>query len=557
MAFDTRHKSRVLLDGPDRAGARAMFRSVGFSDADLQKPLIGVSHCWIELSPCNHNHRRLAAEVKEGIREAGGTPIEFNTISVNDAIAQECEGMKASLVSREVIADSIELVCRGHLFDGLVAIAGCDKTIPAAGMALLRLNIPGLVFYSGSTMPGIHAGRHLTIQDVFEAVGSYNSRRISAAELHEIECRACPGEGACGGQFTANTMATSFELLGISPMGFNGVPAEAPEKEKMAFESGRLAMKLLSEGTRPSEIVTRKALLNAVAGVVATGGSTNATLHLIAIAKEVGLRLTLDDFDRVSRRIPVLADLKPSGQYTAPDMYCAGGMPVIANRLLQAGLLDGHQVTVTGRTIAEEAKNSRETEGQRVIRPLSNPLRPTGGLLILHGNLAPEGCVLKLSGHERPNHRGPARVFNREEDAFVAVKAGNIKAGDVIVIRYEGPKGGPGMREMLSVPAAIQGSGLGQNVALITDGRFSGATHGLVVGHVCPEAATGGPLAAVRDGDLIVIDAKRRLLKVDLPQQEIRRRLRTWRPRKNAYKTGVLAKYARTVSSASEGATTT
>ena len=423
-------------------------------------------------------------------------------------------------------------------------------------MALLRLNIPGLVLYSGSMMPGSHAGHNLTIQDVFEAVGAYNSQRISAAELREVEYHACPGAGACGGQFTANTMATSFEMLGISPMGFNDIPAEAPEKEKIAFESGMLAMKLLTEGTRPRSIVTRKALLNAVAGVVATGGSTNALLHLIAIAKEVGVRLSLDDFDRVSRKTPVLADLKPSGQYTAPDMYQAGGMRLIAERLLQAGMLFEDQMTVTGKTLAEEARTASETRGQKVVRSLSDPLRSSGGLLILRGNLAPEGCVLKLSGHERPSHRGPARVFDREEDAFMAVKAGSIKAGDVIVIRYEGPKGGPGMREMLSVPAAIQGSGLGRDVALITDGRFSGATHGLVVGHICPEAQSAGPLAAVRNGDLIVIDAKKRLLSVDLPQREIRRRLRTWKPRKHAYKTGVLAKYACEVSPASEGATT-
>ncbi len=556
MAFDLRHNSRTLLDGPDRAPARSYFKAVGFSDKDLKKPLVGVSHCWIEVTPCNFNHRSLAEKVKEGIRAAGGTPIEFNTITVTDGIAMGTEGMKASLVSREVIADSIELVCRGHLFDALVAITGCDKTIPGSTMALLRLNIPGLILYGGSIMPGQYQGRDLTVQDVFEAVGAYNSGQISAEELHGIESYACPGAGACGGQFTANTMSTALEMLGISPMGFNGVPAMDPKKDRVAFECGRLVMKLLRKGIQPSQIVTRRALLNAISGVMATGGSTNAVLHLIALAKEVGVRLSLDDFDRVSRKTPVLADLKPAGRFTAPDMYSAGGMPLVARYLLEAGILHEDELTVTDRSIGEEAKRGRARKGQKVIRPIDHPLKKSGGLVILRGNLAPEGCVMKLSGENRKRHRGPARVFNREEDAFTAIKTGKIKSGDVLVIRYEGPKGGPGMREMLSVTAAIQGAGLGDQVALITDGRFSGATHGFMVGHIAPEAADGGPIAILRNQDTLLLDVDKRLLQVELSKAEIKKRFQKWKPPKPRYRKGVLAKYARSVSSASQGAVT-
>jgi len=551
-----RPRSRILLDGPDRAPARAMLRAIGFTDEDLARPLIGVAHSWIEITPCNWNHQKLAQKVKEGVRAAGGTPIEFNTVSVTDGIAMGTEGMKASLVSREVIADSIELVARGHLLDALVTISGCDKTIPGSVMALARLNIPGLMLYGGSIMYGEYRGRRLTIQDVFEAVGAFNAGKLSAADLRAIEAHACPGAGACGGQFTANTMATAFEMLGISPLGANGVPAEDPRKEEVAFDCGKLVMELLKSEVTPRQILTRKALLNAIAGVMATGGSTNAVLHLLAVAREAGVRLTIDDFDRVSRKTPVLADLKPWGRFTAPEMYQAGGMAVVAKRLLEAGLLHTGERTVTGRTIGEEARAARETPGQQVICSLADPLKTTGGQVILKGNLASEGSVGKVAGHERMIHRGPARVFDREEDAFAAVKAGKIRPADVVVIRYEGPKGGPGMREMLGVTSALQGAGLGDSVALITDGRFSGATHGFMVGHVAPEAAARGPIAVLRNGDMIVIDIKRRRLDVELSQRELRKRLAKWRPPKPRYTTGVMAKYARLVSSASEGAVT-
>jgi dihydroxy-acid dehydratase len=556
MTFDPRHKSRTILEGPDRAGARAMMKAIGFKDEDLARPLIGVAHCWIEVMPCNFNHRALAERVKEGVRAAGGTPIEYNTISISDGIAMGTEGMKASLVSREVVADSIELVARGHLFDALVAISGCDKTIPGTVMALSRLNLPSLMLYSGSIAFGEYRGRHLTIQDVFEAVGAYNAGKMSKEELRAIEAHACPGAGACGGQFTANTMSTAFEMLGISPMGWSGVPAMDARKEEVAFESGKLVMDLLRRGITPKQIITRKALQNAIAGVMATGGSTNAVLHLLAVAKTAGVKLSIDDFDRISRKTPVLVDLKPWGRFTAPEMYSAGGMPVVAKRLLEAGILHAGEPTVTGKTIGEEARAARETPGQQVIRPLSNPLKPTGGQVILRGALAPDGCVAKVAGHERMVHRGPARVFDREEDAFAAVKAGKIKAGDVVVIRYEGPKGGPGMREMLGVTAALVGAGLGESVALLTDGRFSGATHGLMAGHVAPEAAVGGPIAALRNGDIIVFDIKKRRLDAELPASELKRRLRKWKPPTPRYKSGVMAKYARLVASASEGAVT-
>ena len=520
--MDPRHRSRGILDGPDRAAARSYFKAIGFTDADLARPLVGVAHCWIEITPCNWNHQKLAEKVKEGVRAAGGTPIEYNTVSVTDGIAMGTEGMKASLVSREVVADSIELVARGHLFDAVVAISGCDKTIPGAVMALARLDLPGVMLYGGSIMYGEYAGRRLTVQDVFEAVGAFNAGRISAAELHAVESRACPGAGACGGQFTANTMATVFEMMGISPMGANDVPAVDPRKEEVAFETGKLVMELLRTGVTPRSLLTRKAFLNGIAGAMATGGSTNVVLHLLAVAKEAGVRLTLDDFDRVSRKTPVLADLKPAGRFTAPEMYQAGGMAVIAKRLLDAGLLYETEATVTGRTIGEEARAARETPGQEVIRPLARPLKPSGGMVILRGNLAPEGCVLKVVGHDRMTHRGPARVFDREEDAFLAIKRGRIKPNDVIVIRYEGPQGGPGMREMLAVTGALQGAGLGATVALLTDGRFSGATHGFMAGHVAPEAAVGGPIAAVRNGDTIVFDVKKRRLDVLVPATELR-----------------------------------
>ncbi len=556
MTFDPRHKSRTILDGPDRAAARAFFRAIGFTDDDLKRPLIGVAHCWIEITPCNWNHRKLAEKVKEGVRAAGGTPIEFNSITVTDGIAMGTEGMKASLISRETVADSVELVVRGHLMDAFVGISGCDKTIPAMVMAMARLDLPSVMLYGGSILYGEYKGRRLTIQDVFEAIGAFNAGKIDAQELGAIESRACPGGGACGGQFTANTMATAFEMLGVSPMGFNDVPAMDPRKEEIAFETGKLVMDLLKKGVRPRQLITKRALQNAIAGVMATGGSTNSVLHLLAVAKEAGVKLTIDEFDPVSRRTPLLADLKPWGSYTAPEMYAAGGMAVVAKRLLDAGLLNATEMTVTGRTIGDEARAARETPGQKVIRPLANPIARHGGIAILRGNLAPEGCVAKIAGHAEEVFRGTARVFEREEDAFAAVKAGKIKARDFIVIRYEGPKGGPGMREMLHVTGALQGAGLGSSVALMTDGRFSGATHGVMVAHVAPEAAVGGPIAAVRNGDTIVLDVKQRRLDVELSAAEIKKRLRAVKPPKPRYTWGVMAKYARLVSSASDGAVT-
>jgi dihydroxy-acid dehydratase len=556
MTFDPRHQSRVLVDGPDRAAARSYFKAIGFTDEDLKRPLVGVAHCWIEITPCNWNHRKLAEKVKEGIRAAGGTPIEFNSISITDGIAMGTEGMKASLVSRETIADSVELVVRGHLLDGFVGISGCDKTIPAMVMAMARLNLPSVMLYGGSIAFGEYKGRRLTIQEVFEAIGAFNAKKIDAKELNEIESRACPGAGACGGQFTANTMATAFEMLGVSPMGFNGVTATDPRKEEVAFETGKLAMEILKKGLLPRQLITRKSLHNSIAGVMATGGSTNAVLHLLAVAKEAGVKLDIDEFDKVSRKTPLLADMRPWGNYTAPEMHDAGGMAVVAKRLLDAGLLHGDALTVTGRTIAEEARAGREAPGQKVIRPLSDPLKPEGGLVILRGNLAPDGCVAKVSGQKRDFHRGPARVFEREEDSFAAVKAGKIKPNDVIVIRWEGPKGGPGMREMLHVTGALQGAGLGDTVALMTDGRFSGATHGFMIGHIAPEAAEGGPIAALRNGDTIVIDIKKRKLDAELSVAEIKKRLKSVRRPKPRYTWGALAKYARLVGSASDGAVT-
>jgi dihydroxy-acid dehydratase len=556
MADNLKPRSSVITDGPDRAPTRAMLKAVGFTDDDLRRPIIGVANTWIEIGPCNYHLRRLAAKVKEGIRAAGGTPMEFNTVSISDGISMGAEGMKCSLISREVIADSVELVARGNHFDGLVCLSGCDKTNPGVVMALARLDIPGLALYGGSIAPGHLGEKDLTVQDVFEAVGAYASKRIDAAQFLAVENAACPGAGACGGQFTANTMSTVMEFLGISPMGSNGIPATAAEKDEAAFNTGKLVMDLLKADLRPSRIITRKAIENAIASVAATGGSTNAVLHLLAIAREAGVELTIDDFDRISERTPLIADLKPGGRFVASDLYKAGGIQLVAKRLLDGGLLHGDAMTVLGNTIAEAAQMTRETQGQEVVRPMSQPLKQTGGLVILKGNLAPEGCVVKVAGHERMVHQGPARVFDREEDAFKAVQAGQIKDNDVVVIRYEGPKGGPGMREMLGVTAALVGAGLGDSVALLTDGRFSGATHGLMAGHVAPEAAHGGPIAAVRDGDTIVFDIKARRLDVAIPEEELKARLSHWKAPTPRYQTGVMAKYAKLVSSASEGAVT-
>ena len=544
------------MDGPGRAPARAMLKAVGFTDEDLSRPLVGVANTWIEVMPCNYHLRRLSERVKAGIRAAGGTPIEYNTIAVSDGISMGTEGMKASLISREVIADSIELVARGHLFDAVVALSGCDKTIPGTVMALARLNVPSLMLYGGSIMPGQFQGHDVTIQDVFEAVGKHASGKMTNAELKDLEDNACPGPGACGGQFTANTMAIAFEFLGISAMGLNGVPAMDSHKDDVAFQCGQMVMALLKRGLRPKQIITRKSLENAIAAVATTGGSTNAVLHLLAVAREAGVRLSIEDFDTINRKVPLLADLKPGGRFTAADLFKAGGTTLVAKRLLDAGILHGDQPTVTGRTIGEEAKNAKETPGQHVLRPLSNPIKPTGGLVILKGNLAPEGCVVKVAGHSIVKFSGPAKVFDREEDAFAAVNAKQIKAGDVVVIRYEGPSGGPGMREMLGVTAAIIGAGLGDSVALLTDGRFSGATHGLMAGHVAPEAVKGGPLAAVKNGDRITFDITKRRLDVDLTQAEIKARLKKVKTPVPRYTMGVMAKYARHVSSASEGAVT-
>jgi dihydroxy-acid dehydratase len=556
MAENLKPRSRVITDGPDRAPSRAMLKAVGFSDEDLSRPIVGVANTWIEIGPCNFHLRRLAAKVKEGIRASGGTPMEFNTVSISDGISMGAEGMKCSLISREVIADSIELVSRGNHFDALVCLSGCDKTNPGVVMALARVDIPGLALYGGSIAPGHLGERDLTIQDVFEAVGAYGIGKINADQFKAVENTACPGAGACGGQFTANTMSTVMELLGISPMGSNGIPATAAEKEQAAFNAGRLVIDVLRRDLRPSQIITRQAIENAIAAVAATGGSTNAVLHLLAIAREAGVELSIDDFDRISARTPLITDLKPGGRFVANDLYKAGGIQLVAKRLLDGGLLHGDALTVSGMTLAEAAQIAQETAGQEVVRPLSNPLKPTGGLVILKGNLAPEGCVVKVAGHERMIHQGPARVFDREEDAFQAVQKGQIKPNDVVIIRYEGPKGGPGMREMLGVTAALVGAGLGDSVALLTDGRFSGATHGLMAGHVAPEAAHGGPIALVRDGDLIVFDIEARRLDVLISEAEMNARLGQWSPPPPQYTTGVMAKYAKLVSSASEGAVT-
>ena len=548
--------SAAITDGPDRAPARAMLKGTGFTDEDLAKPLIGVATTWIETMPCNLNQRDLAQHVKRGIRAAGGTPMELNTISVSDGVSMGTEGMRASLVSREVIADSIELASRGHMFDGIVCLVGCDKTIPAAAMALARLDIPGLVLYNGSIAPGRYKGRDVTIQNVFEVVGAHAAGRATAEEVHALESVACPGAGACGGQFTANTMSMALDVLGISPAGLNGVPATDPGKATAAEDAGRLVMDLVRNDVRPSQIVTREAIDNAIAAVAASGGSTNGVLHLLAIAWEFGIPLSIDDFDTIATRTPIVASLVPGGRFVATDLHAAGGVAVMTRELVGAGLVNADTRNVDGRTLAEIADAAEETPGQEVILPIDRPLSPTGGLAILRGNLAPEGSVVKLAGHERRLHTGPARVFDREEDAFAAVKAQSIQPGDVVVIRNEGPAGGPGMREMLHVTAALVGEGLGEEVALITDGRFSGATHGFMVGHVAPEAYRGGPIAALRDGDEITLDVEARELRVALSDDEIAARLAGWSPPPPRYTRGVLAKYASGVSWAWGGAVT-
>jgi dihydroxy-acid dehydratase len=554
--MDLKHRSRNITDGRERAAARSMYKAIGFTDDDLRKPLIAVANTWIETMPCNFHLRRLSARVKEGVRAAGGTPMEFNTIAISDGETMGTEGMRASLVSRELIADSIELVCRGQMFDAAVCIVGCDKTIPAAAMALARMNLPGLVLYGGTIAPGKYQGKDVTIQDVFEAVGANAAGKMTDAELLALENVACPGAGACGGQYTANTMSTVMELIGLSPLGFNGIPAMDSRKDEVAFRCGEVVMNLLRRGIFPSDVLTKPAFENAIAGVAMTGGSTNAVLHLLAISREMGVALDIDDFQRISERTPLLANLKPAGKYVAADVDAAGGIPVIAKRMLDGGHAHGSTTTVTGKTFAEEANRAKETAGQQVIRPLTSPLKTTGGLVILKGNLAPGGGVVKMSGHERLSHTGPARVFDSEETAMNAVTGKKIKAGDVVVIRYEGPKGGPGMREMLSVTAAIVGEGLGESVALVTDGRFSGATRGLMVGHVAPEAALGGPIAAICEGDRITIDTKSRKLELEIAEGEMARRMAEWKEPAMRYKSGVFAKYAALVRSASEGAVT-
>ncbi|HWX46195.1 MAG TPA: dihydroxy-acid dehydratase [Solirubrobacteraceae bacterium] len=554
--FDVKHRSRALTEGPERAAARSYLHGIGYSAEDLAKPIVGVAHSWIETMPCNFNNRVLAAKVKEGIRAAGGTAMELNTIAISDGITMGMAGMRASLVSREVIADSIELVASAHCFDALVCISGCDKTIPGTVMALARLDIPGLMLYGGSIRPGHFRGQDVTIQQVFEAVGQFAAGKITEDELHELEEAASPGAGACGGQFTANTMAMAFEALGISPAGSAMVAAEDGRKLEVARGCGELALDVLRRGLRPSEVITRAALENAIAAVATSGGSTNGVLHLLAVAREMGVPLRIDEFDGISERTPLLCDLQPGGRYVATDLYEAGGVPLVLKRLAEAGVLHGEAITVTGRTIGAEAAAARETDGQQVVRPLSNPLKPTGGFAILRGNVAPEGCVVKLAGHERRKHVGPARVFDGEEAAMRAVLAKEIEAGDVVVIRGEGPAGGPGMREMLAVTAAIVGEGLGETVALITDGRFSGATHGFMAAHIAPEAVRGGPIGALRDGDELSIDVDARRIDVALTEEEIADRLRSYMPpaRSNGRVEVAIEKYAKLVGSASEGA---
>lgn len=557
MGTTVKPRSHALIDGASRAGARSMLRACGLRDEDFAKPLIGVANTWIEIGPCNYHLRDLAEHVKAGVRAAGGTPLEFNTVSISDGITMGTEGMRASLVSREVITDSIELVTRGNMFDALVVLVGCDKTIPAGIMSLARLNIPGLVLYGGSIAPGKYEGQAVTIQDVYEAIGKHARGAITDAQLKSLETVACPGAGACGGQFTANTMALVCEFLGIAPMMLSSVPATDPAKGAAGKRAGEMVMELLRRDITPLKIITKAAIENAIAGVAATGGSTNSVLHLLAIANEAKIALSIDDFDRISSRTPIIADLKPAGRFVATDLYAAGGTALVAKRMLEGKLLHGECLTVTGHTIAEEAGVAKEAPKQEVVHAVTLPLKPTGGLVILKGNIAPEGCVIKVAGHNYTTFTGPARVFDDEEAAFAAVEKGSIKAGDVVVIRYEGPKGGPGMREMLQVTAALIGAGLGESVALLTDGRFSGATHGLMVGHVAPEAAVGGPIAAINEGDTITFDIPKRVLNVKLTDAEIQRRLSAWKPPAPRFTSGVMAKYALLVSSSSVGAVTT
>jgi dihydroxy-acid dehydratase len=551
---DTRRYSRTLYDGTARAAARSFLLGIGYTRADLEKPIVGVAHSWIETMPCNFNHRDLALHVKTGVRSGGGTPMEVNTIAISDGITMGTEGMKASLVSREIIADSIELVARGHFFDGLVCITSCDKTNPAAMMAAARLNRPALIVYAGSIMPGVFHGRQVAVGDIYEAIGAVAAGKMTDADLRDLESVVCPGAGACGGQYTANTMSMLLEVIGLSPVGFNSIPAVDPSKAAASEEVGRLIMRVLEADIRPSQILTRKAFENAAAAVAASGGSTNAVLHLLAVAREVGVDFTINDIDNISRRTPLLCDLKPAGRFAAYELHRAGGIALLTSRLIEGGYVDGSALTVTGRTLAEECSAVVETPGQEVVRPLSNPFSHQGGLVILKGNLAPEGSVVKVAHHMPHEHRGPARVFNSEEDAFAAVMARGVAPGDTVVIRYEGPRGGPGMREMLQVTGAIVGQGLGGSVALITDGRFSGATQGLMVGHLAPEAAVGGPIAALRDGDIVHIDVASRT--VDVEGVDLIERLRHWSPPEPRYRSGVFAKYAAQVSSASEGAVT-
>ena len=555
-AFDVKHRSRALIEGPERAAARAYLHGIGYTAEDLAKPIVGVAHSWIETMPCNFNNRVLAAKVKEGIRAAGGTPMELNTIAISDGITMGTSGMRASLVSRELIADSIELVASAHAFDALVVISGCDKTIPGAVMALARLNIPGLMLYGGSIRPGHYKGQDVTIQQVFEAVGAFASGKITEDELHDLENAASPGAGACGGQFTANTMAMAFEVLGISPAGSSMVPAEDGRKLAVATECGELVMDVLRKGLLPSEVITKQGLENAIAAGATSGGSTNIVLHLLAVANEMGVPLSIEEFDAISERTPLMCDLQPGGQYVATDLYEAGGVPLVMRRLQDAGVLHSEALTVTGRTIGEHAGDAQETPGQKVVRPLSDPLKPTGGFAILRGNLAPDGCVVKLAGHERRLHAGPARVFDGEEAAMAAVLAHEIEEGDVVVIRGEGPAGGPGMREMLAVTAAIVGEGLGESVALITDGRFSGATHGFMAAHIAPEAVRGGPIGAVSDGDHITIDVDSRRIDVALSDSEIAERCAAYSqpPRADEHIDVAIRKYMKLVGSAAEGA---
>jgi dihydroxy-acid dehydratase len=555
-AFDLKHRSRALTEGPQRAAARAYLKGIGYTDEDLAKPIIGVASTWIETMPCNFHLRALAAKVKEGIREAGGTPMEFNTIAISDGITMGTSGMKMSLVSREVIADSIELVARGHLFDGVVALSGCDKTIPGTVMALARIDVPSVMLYGGSIPPGNFRGREVTIIDVFEAVGKHAIGEMTDADLAELESVASPGVGACGGQFTANTMAMAFEMLGISPMGPSGVPAQAPSKAQAAFDAGKLVIDVLKRNLRPSDLITRASLENAIAAITSSGGSTNGVLHLLAVAKEAGIELDIDDFDRISDRTPLLCDLSPGGRYNATDMFRAGGTALLAQRLKALGILNEDTPTVLGKTVGELADEAQEEPGQRVVRALDEPLKTTGGLAILRGNVAPDGCVVKLAGHERRHHKGPARVFEDEEAAMDAVTHGGVKPGDVVIIRNEGPAGGPGMREMLAVTAAINGAGLGEDVVLLTDGRFSGATHGFMGGHVAPEAVRGGPIAALQDGDTITVDVDAKRIDVELSDDEIARRVADYTPPPATDVSGVLGKYAKLVGSAAQGAVT-